>query len=176
MSTYKADKATPTHSGEFLPDSFDGGRLGLRVEAHDHSTRVVVGGTAPAPYGPDDNARTIVEPVMRRINELETRLGEVSHHDRRTGAPVHAVQGSLRDAFQRELDNLRDNTLPHAQRQAAAATAYHASQPSQHERMAAQVERRAAIADRAQEIVDEEAAKEQAAKITATNRRLLGIG
>jgi hypothetical protein len=167
------DNSTPTHQSEYLPESFDGGRLGLRVESHDHSTR---SSTHPAdPYGPNDTPEAILKPVQDRVDFLSARLGETTgKFDSQTGRPIPVVQGSLRAVMERELDNLLTNTLPHAKRQAADAAAWHAQQPTTADKLHAQLDRRDAIKERADAIADEHEAQ-QAAERVIEQRRKLGL-
>lgn len=167
------DKATPQYQNEYVPETLEGGRLGLRVEAHDHSTR---SSTHPAdPYGPNDTPQAILKPVQDRVDFLSARLGETTgKFDSQTGRPIPVVQGSLRAAMERELDNLLTNTLPHAKRQAAEAAAWHAQQPTTADKLHAQLDRRDAIKERADAIADEHEAQ-QAAERAIAQRRGLGL-
>jgi hypothetical protein len=95
--------------------------------------------------------------------------------DPRTGQPVYAIQGDLRERLQKQLAHLEDFTLPLEIERGKQADAYHASKPSQRESLQAQLDRREAVKERAAEILQEQEAQQLAARL-AKQRGGLAIG
>ena len=167
------NKTDPTEERSYVRTDNDGRDVNaLTVTHRDYSTKA----GPQAPTFPDDvNSRTIVEPVKREIARLQERLAEVVRFDPRTGQPVHAIQGELRERLQKQLAHLEDFTLPLEIERGRQADEYHASKPTLRENLQAQLDRREAVNDRATEILQEQEAQQLAARL-AKQRGGLGIG
>jgi hypothetical protein len=167
------NKTDPTEERSYVRTDTDGRDAhALTVTHRDYSTKA----GPQAPMFPDDvNSRTIVEPVKREIAQLQERLAEVVRFDPRTGQPVHAIQGDLRERLQKQLAHLEDFTLPLEIERGRQADEYHASKPSLRQNLQAQLDRREAVKDRAAEILQEQEAQQLANRI-AKQRSGLGIG
>jgi hypothetical protein len=167
------NKTDPTEERSYVRTDTDGRDANaLTVTHRDYSTKA--GPQAPV-FAEDVNSRTIVEPVKRDIAQLQERLAEVVRFDPRTGQPVYAIQGDLRERLQKQLAHLEDFTLPLEIERGKQADAYHANKPTLRENLQAQLDRREAVKERATEILQEQEAQQLANRI-AKQRSGLGIG
>jgi hypothetical protein len=167
------NKTDPTEERSYVRTDTDGRDANaLTVTSRDYSTKA--GAQAPV-FADDVNSRTIVEPVKRDIAKLQASLAEVVRFDPRTGQPVYAIQGDLRERLQKQLAHLEDFTLPLEIERGKQADAYHANKPSLRQNLQAQLDRREAVQERATEILQEQEAQQLAARI-AKQRGGLGIG
>lgn len=168
------NKTDPTEERSYVRADADGRDVtALTVTSRDYSTKA---GAQPPVFADDVNSHTIVEPVKREIAQLRERLAEVVvRFDPRTGQPVHAIQGDLRERLQKQLAHLEDFTLPLEIERGKQADAYHASKPSLRQNLQAQLDRREAVKARAAELLQEQEAQQLANRI-AKQRGGLGIG
>lgn len=157
---WDADRTEPeAEAVRHRPDGNGGWVEAYRAQLHKrHATS-----TTPA-FGPNDRREVMVPPIERRIAVLRERLNETNGFDQHTGQPRHTLQGSQRDAAERELHQLVNYTLPQTIKMADMAEAWHAENtPTPEQKLQEQMEQRERIAARAREINDERRAEIQAA-------------
>lgn len=146
----------------------------LRVTIHDRSVR---SSTNPAPeFGPNDTGAAMLAPIEKDIAAKRAMLEEHNGFDPVTGRPNYRIaEGSRRrEAIEFELSALEGHTLPLTKLRAEAADAYHASRPTQAQKLQAEIDRRNAREARARELADEAEAQQMANRLL--KQRGLGIG
>ncbi|MGQ4584146.1 hypothetical protein [Lysobacter sp. F60174L2] len=121
--------------------------------------------------------RTLVEPITRRIEELERMLDEETNRlDPATRRPMKAITNQEHRArLTRELLHLTQAELPYARAKWTEIQAGRVAKPSANDKLQAELDRKARIQARAMEIAEEEEARAAVEKVRF-QRRSTGQG
>lgn len=121
--------------------------------------------------------RTLVEPITRRIHEIERMLDEETNQlDPETRRPRKAIANlDHRNRLARELLHLTQSELPYARAKWKEIAAQQATGPSANDKLQAELDRKARIQARAMELAEEEEARAAVEKVRL-QRRSTGQG
>lgn len=154
---WDADRTNPVHDVVRYQDRDDGKLIeAYRVQAFQKGAR----STNVPPFGPNDRREVMIPPIERRIAVLRERLADTQGFDPKTGQPVYLLQGTQREAAQRELHQLESYTLPMTLQIAEAAEKWHAENtPTTEQKLLQEKERNERLDARAAELKFEQDAK-----------------